>query len=98
MLRDGVRPHAADQRPQGPRSLDARVLDRARRRGRARRSGGGETAKEGGYITSSKAYTFEDYAATIYAKLGIDTTEPLHAPAGRPIYPGRDGHAIPELM
>lgn len=58
----------------------------------------GETDREGGYITSSKAHTFEDYAATIYAKLGIDTTKPLHTPAGRPIYPGKDGHAIPELM
>jgi hypothetical protein len=58
----------------------------------------GETDREGGYITSPKAYTLEDYAATIYAKLGIDTTKPLHTPAGRPIYPGKDGHPIPELM
>ncbi len=58
----------------------------------------GETDKEGGYIVSPKAYTLEDYAVTIYEKLGIDTTKPIHTPAGRPIYPGKDGHAIPELM
>ena len=58
----------------------------------------GETDREGGYITSSKAYTFEDYAMTIYEKLGIDTSKPIYTPAGRPIYPGKDGHAIPEVM
>ncbi|WP_439624484.1 DUF1501 domain-containing protein [Gemmata sp.] len=58
----------------------------------------GETDREGGYIVSSKAYTIEDYAATLYEKLGIDTTKPLHTPAGRPIYPGKDGHPITEIM
>ncbi|MCE9566905.1 MAG: DUF1501 domain-containing protein [Planctomycetes bacterium] len=58
----------------------------------------GETDREGGYIVSSKAYTIEDYAVTLYEKLGIDTTKPLHTPAGRPIYPGKDGHAISEIM
>jgi len=58
----------------------------------------GATDSEGGYITTSKAYTIEDYAATIYEKLGIDTTKPIHTPAGRPVYPGKDGHAIAELM
>ena len=58
----------------------------------------GETDKEGGYITSPKAYTIEDYAVTIYEKLGIDTAKPVYTPAGRPIYPGKDGHAIGELM
>ena len=58
----------------------------------------GATDKEGGYITSSKAYTIEDYAATIYEKLGIDRTQPMHTPAGRPIFLAKDGHAIPELM
>jgi len=58
----------------------------------------GETDREGGYIVSSKAYTIEDYAVTLYEKLGIDTSKPLHTPAGRPIYPGKDGHAIAEIM
>ncbi len=58
----------------------------------------GETDREGGYIVSSKAYTIEDYAVTLYEKLGIDTTKPIHTPAGRPIYPGKDGHAIAEIM
>ncbi|WP_020468818.1 DUF1501 domain-containing protein [Zavarzinella formosa] len=58
----------------------------------------GTTDSEGGYITSPKAYTIEDYAVTIYEKLGIDTSKPIHTPAGRPVYPGKDGHAIPELF
>ena len=58
----------------------------------------GETDKEGGYITSPKAYTIEDYAMTIYEKLGIDTTQPIYTPTGRPIYPSKDGRAISELM
>jgi hypothetical protein len=35
---------------------------------------------------------------TIYDKLGIDSSKPIYTPAGRPIYPGKDGHSIPELM
>ena len=57
----------------------------------------GETDREGGYIVTPNAYTIEDYAATIYEKLGIDRTQPIHTPSGRPIYPGKDGQAIPEL-
>ncbi|HEY3788772.1 MAG TPA: DUF1501 domain-containing protein, partial [Urbifossiella sp.] len=58
----------------------------------------GETDREGGYITSSKAYTFEDYAVTLYEKLGVDLAKSIYTPAGRPIYPGKDGHAISELL
>ncbi len=58
----------------------------------------GMTDRDGGFITSTKAYTIEDYAATIYEKLGIDRSQPLHTPGGRPIYLVKDGHAIPELM
>ncbi len=57
----------------------------------------GSTDSSGGYITSSKAYTIEDYAATIYEKLGIDRTKPLVTPSGRPIYLSKDGNPIPEL-
>ena len=57
----------------------------------------GTTDRDGGYITSSKAYTIEDYAATIYDKLGIDRSKALHTPGGRPVYAAKDGHAIPEL-
>jgi hypothetical protein len=58
----------------------------------------GETDHEGGFITSPRAYTLEDYAVTIYEKLGIDVSKPIYTPAGRPIYPGKDGHSIPELF
>ena len=58
----------------------------------------GSTDKDGGTITSSQAYTIEDYAATIYEKLGIDRTKPLKTPSGRPIYLAKDGRAIPELF
>lgn len=58
----------------------------------------GSTDKEGGYITSSMAYTVEDYAATIYEKLGIDRNKPLHMPSGRPIYLAAKGKPIPELF
>ena len=40
----------------------------------------------------------EDYAATIYEKLGIDRAKPVHTPGGRPIYPAKDGNPIPELF
>jgi hypothetical protein len=58
----------------------------------------GSTDREGGFITSSNAYTIEDYAATIYEKLGINRHDPLYTPTNRPIYLARKGEAIPELM
>ena len=58
----------------------------------------GGTDKDGGYITSSMAYTIEDYAATIYEKLGIDRDEPIYTPADRPILLARAGQPIPALF
>ncbi|MGV3723802.1 MAG: DUF1501 domain-containing protein [Actinomycetota bacterium] len=58
----------------------------------------GATDRDGGYITSSMAYTLEDYAATIYEKLGIDRSQPLHTPVNRPIYLAAKGKPIPELF
>jgi len=58
----------------------------------------GSTDKDGGYITSSQAYTIDDYAATIYEKLGIDREKPVHTPDGRPIYFAKNGTPIPELF
>lgn len=58
----------------------------------------GSTDKEGGYITSSMAYTVEDYAATIYEKLGIDCSKPIYTPVGRPIYLAAKGKPIAELF
>ena len=58
----------------------------------------GSTDQEGGFITSSQSYTLDDYAATIYQKLGMDLTEPLYTPANRPILLARKGKPIPELL
>lgn len=58
----------------------------------------GTTDREAGYITSSNAYTIEDYAATLYEKLGIDRTQPLHTPTGRPVFIAAKGKPIPELF
>lgn len=58
----------------------------------------GETDRDGGYITSRRAYTLEDYAATIYEKLGIDRSRPLTTPIGRPIYIAAKGRPIEELF
>lgn len=58
----------------------------------------GATDRDGGYITSQQAYTLEDYAATIYEKLGIDRAQPLHTPTNRPIYLAAKGKPIPELF
>jgi hypothetical protein len=58
----------------------------------------GSTDRDGGFITSSMAYTIEDYAATIYEKLGIDRTKPLHTPTNRPIFLAAKGRPIPELF
>ena len=58
----------------------------------------GSTDKDGGYITSSEAYTLDDYAATVYEKLGIDRAKPIETPDGRPIYLAKEGHPIPGLF
>ena len=54
----------------------------------------GSTDRDGGYITSSMAYTLEDYAATIYEKLGIDRSKPVQSPAGRPMYIAAKGKGL----
>jgi len=58
----------------------------------------GETDRDGGYITSSKAYTIEDYGATIFEKLGINCAQPLYTPSDRPVFLAHDGQPIPELF
>lgn len=58
----------------------------------------GSTDKDGGYITSPKAYTIEDYGATIFEKLGIDREEPLYTPSDRPIFLAKEGQPIAELF
>lgn len=58
----------------------------------------GATDRDGGYITSSNAYTLEDYAATVYEKLGIDREKPIYTPTNRPIFLAAKGRPIPELF
>ncbi|HVW00406.1 MAG TPA: DUF1501 domain-containing protein, partial [Planctomycetaceae bacterium] len=53
----------------------------------------GLTDREGGYVLS-KGYTPEDYAATIYEKLGIDRDRPLYTEANRPVFFGHLGEPI----
>ena len=57
----------------------------------------GATDRDGGYITSSMAYTIEDYAATLFEKLGVDLEEPIYTPSNRPVFLAKDGQPIPEL-
>jgi len=53
----------------------------------------GKTDKDGGYVLDHP-HTPEDYAATLYAKLGIDRSQPLHTSGNRPVYFGHAGEPI----
>lgn len=57
----------------------------------------GLTDRDGGYVVSH-AHTPEDYATSIYEKLGINRDRPLHTAANRPVYFGHLGKPIPELF
>jgi hypothetical protein len=57
----------------------------------------GESDAEGGYAISH-FHTPEDYAATIYEKLGINRDQPLYTSANRPVYFGHLGEPIAEVM
>jgi hypothetical protein len=56
----------------------------------------GSTDRDGGYVLD-RHVTPEDYAATVYAKLGIDGEQPLTTRENRPIFFSR-GKPIAELM
>ena len=57
----------------------------------------GRTDKDGGYVVD-EPYTPEDYAATIYEKLGIDRTQPVYTANNRPVYFGHSGKPIAALL
>ncbi len=57
----------------------------------------GRTDREGGYVTDAP-YTPEDYAQTIYAKLGLDRDKPLYTASNRPVFYGHAGKPIPGVM
>jgi hypothetical protein len=57
----------------------------------------GRSDKEGGYATD-EPHTPEDYAATIYEKLGIDRTKPLYTASNRPVFFGHGAEPIAALF
>ena len=57
----------------------------------------GASDRQGGYVTD-RAYTPDDYAATIYRKLGMDLEMPLHTPDNRPIFLAANGEPIREVF
>ncbi len=57
----------------------------------------GRSDRDGGYV-ANQPHTPEDYAATVYEKLGIDRQRPLYTANRRPIYLGHEGEAIRELF
>jgi hypothetical protein len=57
----------------------------------------GRSDREGGLVVDNP-HTPEDYAASIYEKLGIDRSQPLYTSSHRPVYFGHAGDLIPELF
>ena len=57
----------------------------------------GQSDRDGGYVVAH-AHTPEDYASTIYEKLGINRDRPLYTETNRPIYFGHLGEPISELL
>lgn len=57
----------------------------------------GSSDKEGGYV-SNEPHTPEEYAATIYEKLGIDRGKPLYTSSHRPVFFGHGAEPIASLF
>ncbi len=57
----------------------------------------GSTDREGGYV-QDRPYTPDDYAATIYEKLGIDRSRPLQTSSNRPVFVAHQGIPIAEVF
>jgi hypothetical protein len=57
----------------------------------------GRTDREGGHVID-RPYCPEDYATTIYEKLGIDRDRPLYTSSNRPVYFGHGGKPIAEAF
>jgi hypothetical protein len=51
-----------------------------------------------GYHASESVYRPEDFAASLYTKMGIDPGQTLQKPTGRPVALVNDGHLIKELF
>ena len=57
----------------------------------------GRTDKDGGYV-AERPFLPDDVAATIYEKLGIDRSQPVHTPSNRPVFLASHGQPIDELF
>ena len=57
----------------------------------------GKSDDEGGYVLDSP-HTPEEYASTIYEKLGIDRSKPLYTSANRPVFYAHSAEPIPGVM
>jgi hypothetical protein len=57
----------------------------------------GRSDKDGGFVADNP-HTPEDYAATLFEKLGIDRSRPLSTASNRPIFIAADGEPISELF
>lgn len=57
----------------------------------------GRTDRDGGYVLE-RPYLPEDYAATIYEKLGIDRETPVYTASKRPVFLAHHGRRIEELF
>lgn len=51
-----------------------------------------------GYHASDNVYRPEDFAASLYTKMGIDPNQALQTSSGRPVQLVNDGHLIKELF
>ena len=56
----------------------------------------GKSDRDGGYVLE-RPVTPDDYAATVYQKLGIDRDQPLYTREKRPIFFAHSGKPIAEL-
>jgi len=57
----------------------------------------GSTDKEAGQV-SNEPHTPEEYAATIYEKVGINRSQPLYTASHRPVFVGNDAEPIAGLF
>ena len=57
----------------------------------------GASDRDGGYVSESP-YSPENYASTIYEKLGIDRSRPIYTPASRPVYFGHAAEPIQAVL
>ena len=57
----------------------------------------GASDADGGYVADDP-HTPEEYASTIYEKLGIDRDRPIYTPQNRPVFYGHAGEPIERLF